>query len=394
MSDLQSGQLAALDAGCPGERVSPVVQSGASHVACVPPLPCPATRLALSTPEDLVAFAELFFSGFDHAFEQAPLRLSRCIGGSMFEIRTTLPDQHAILDRGIAQEPESAPADCRLLVACAGTIGLPETPCWAHATYHELQVETALAHSPYRVHHAQELGFWQFFCLKTRRGVQLLQTPASLPPWDSGAPLRNFFQWQLASRTAGLVHAGVLGLDGRGVLLLGPGGSGKSGTVLAGILNGLLSVGDDYVLLKNAATVTAMPVFTTLKCDPAGLARVGIDPVTQSAPWAQTVNWQGKCQFALKDISSVEQPHQIQIDALCLPEVALASHTTLEPINSKEVFLSLAPTGIAQIPGGRAQNFAFCADLSRRLPAFRIKLGRDPMETTQAITTLLHSLRR
>ena len=47
-----------------------------------------------------------------------------------------------------------------------------------------------------------------------------------------------------------IAHAASLGRDGRGILLLGHGGAGKSGTALAGVAAGLQTVGDDYVALS------------------------------------------------------------------------------------------------------------------------------------------------
>ncbi|AWB33065.1 serine kinase [Orrella marina] len=344
----------------------------------------------LSSTKQLVSFADGLFSVFDHAFDQASGRLSRLIGEQMFDIRTSLDEQHNIIANGLSGIQRQSPADCRILIACGDSLDLPMTPQWSLPVFNHLIIEAELASTQYRVHHYQERDFWQFFCLKSRRGVQLMRTPQSLPDWDSGSPLRNFLQWHLSDKSVGLVHAGVLGTDGRGALFFGPGKSGKSGTILAGILHGLQSLGDDYVLVKITDSVNAMPLFSTLKCDPVSLERLGIN---QGEPWAQETNWQGKKQFVFKDITTAEQPSRMKIDALCLPEVVFAKRTTIKPMDSKEAFLSLAPTGVAQIPGGRAQNFSFCAELTRSLPAYRISLGVDPVEITETLATFIAKLR-
>ena len=74
-----------------------------------------------------------------------------------------------------------------------------------------------------------------------------MRSADGFPPWEPGAPLRSFLHWEYAARGMRLVHGGTLGIDGRGVVLAGSGGAGKSGTVVAGIMVGLDSVGDDYV---------------------------------------------------------------------------------------------------------------------------------------------------
>ena len=347
-------------------------------------------RDGLQSSNDLVTFADKLFAAFDKAFDTAEFQTSKCIGQKVFAVRTSLAEQYNVINKGLSGKHSQSRADCKILVACGDSLGLPPIPQWLLQYYSDLLIELELSPTQYRVHHYPERNFWQFYCLESQRGVQLLLTPQSLPDWDSGSPLRNFLHWHLSEQSSGLVHAGVLGIEGRGVLLFGPGGSGKSGTVLAGILHGLQSVGDDYVLVKMADTVTAMPLFTTLKSDPSGLKRLGVD---QSADWAKMLNWQGKNQFSFADITDAEQPEQIKIDALFLPQVALAEKTSLEPLQGKQAFLALAPTGIAQIPGNREQNFAFCAELSRRLPAYRVALGTDPVEIINTLKNFIIKMR-
>jgi hypothetical protein len=58
-------------------------------------------------------------------------------------------------------------------------------------------------------------------------------------------------------------------------------------------------------------------------------------------------------------------------------------------MGAREAFVGLAPTGVAQLPGDRDRNFAFCAEATRRLPAFRLRLGTDPAEIAGAIRAFL-----
>ena len=60
------------------------------------------------------------------------------------------------------------------------------------------------------------------------------------------------------------------------VVVTGMSGSGKSSTTLAGLVNGLDSAGDDYVLVDPGPPVVAHAVFTVLKQDRPGLRRAGV----------------------------------------------------------------------------------------------------------------------
>jgi hypothetical protein len=122
-----------------------------------------------------------------------------------------------------------------------------------------------------------------------RVGVQLVDKLTDLPPWDSGAPFRILLHFAAACRGWRLIHAATLAVGGKGILIVGAGGAGKSGTCLAGLASGLNTVGDDYVLVAPGAPLTAFRAYRLLKQDREGLAR--IPGLAAHAAHAQ-VNWQ------------------------------------------------------------------------------------------------------
>ena len=337
---------------------------------------------------DLPHYLQSLFERFDDAFAQAPEQHVALIGGTRFDCRTDLKDYATTLRTALAGGHAEHGSTCRVLVACGGSLGLPPVPVWAERHYRERVVEAALAGSRYRIHYHHDLGFWQFYDRDTHRGIQLLTSPEGCPAWDSGSPLRNFLHWHFAARGLGLIHAGSLAVGGLGILLSGPGGSGKSGTVLAGIGRGLNTVGDDYVLVSLEPKVTAQPLFKTLKQDPAGFKRLGL---STRPSLSAALNWQGKHQFTLADLACETQPDQIAIKAICLPVISGTSHTRFEPVERKEAFLAVTPSGVTQMPGDRQTTFVFGARLARLVPTYRMRLGTDPDEISRAVTTFINS---
>lgn len=318
------------------------------------------------------------------------------LGGQRFRFGTSLAHyrdsiRRALVNQATPPQPpaavDSAAADCTIAIAVAGTDSWPEVPAWAQACMQDPALHLAMESRPCRVLQ-QPPGCWQFFDRTRRCGVQLLTSPSSLPPWDGGAPLRNFLHWHLISPSCGLLHAGTLGHAGQGILLAGAGGSGKSGTVLAGLLHGLQSVGDDYVLARLNQGVTAYPLFATLKQDSAGCDRLGIPA---DSPLREALNWQGKHQFTLSDLGGDQPVDQLRIRALCLPTITGAASTRFLPVNGKEAFLALAPSGLAQMPGDRGTLFSFCAAVARSLPTYRLELGSDPVEISRSIQAFLEA---
>lgn len=344
------------------------------------------TAMAKLTTRDLPGYLTDLFEHFDESFTRVERYVAARLGGSHFTVRTDTAAYSGAVRRGLADD-EASPhgRPCRIVAGAAASLGLPPAPVWAEPYYRERAVEASLADTRFRVHHVVDIGFWQMYDCESCRGIQIVDPARGLPPWDGGSPLRNFLHWHLAGPDRGLVHAGTLGVDGAGILLAGPGGSGKSGTVLAGISHGLETVGDDYVLARIDDAVTVHPLFRTLKQDPAGLARLGI----AGRLAAQPLNWQGKHLLTIDDVTGRPQARGIVIRSLCVPTITGAPNTRFEPMGQKEAFLALAPSAVSQIPGDRGATFAFAADLARRLPAFRMLLGTDPAEIAASVRRFL-----
>jgi hypothetical protein len=232
-------------------------------------------------------------------------------------------------------------------------------------------------------HH--EIPSWQFYDRANFFGVMTLTRPLAIPPWESGSPLRLFLHWAYAAAGMRLTHAATLGVNGRGALIVGPSGSGKSGTALAGLLNGLDSAGDDYVLVEKEQGVAAHAVFNLFKQDPQGLRRVGIDV----APSDTVLNWHGKVELETVTLAGRQLAMRMDICALLLPTISKNQLTTIATATPREAALALAPSGVLQLPGDQGAGFAFLADLVRKLPAFRVRLSNDPLEIAKVIGSFL-----
>ena len=274
----------------------------------------------------------------------------------------------------------------RIFVGHPGIGNLPEPAHWGDAHFTEHGFAQKLAEAGLRGLHFHDLDFWQLQDLGQRVGVQLMRSADAFPPWEPGSPLRAFLHWEYAARGMRLTHAGTLGFDGKGVLLAGAGGAGKSGTVVAGLLNGLDSVGDDYVLVDLEGGVSARPLFSTLKQDPRGFARLGLKTRLGADG---LLNWQGKHTFHIEEIAPRPIPATLDIFALIVPHIGSGGTSSIMPMSRRDAMIALAPSGIAQMPGERESGFRFFSDLTRLLPCYRLSLGPDPEEIAGTIADFL-----
>lgn len=224
-----------------------------------------------------------------------------------------------------------------------------------------------------------------------RVGLQLVDTLSDLPPWDAGAPFRILLHLAAAQRGWRLVHAATLSLSGEGILIVGPGGAGKSGTCLAGLGGGLHTVGDDYVLIAPGETLTAFRVYRLLKQDREGLARI---PGLAARTAHEEINWQNKLELDPELLFPGCMVEEMRLRAIVMPVIARAQRTQPVPADAQTAFQQFAPSMWAQMPGARASGFMFAAWLTRRLPAFRLLLSENSREIADSLHRFIGELPR
>lgn len=280
----------------------------------------------------------------------------------------------------------TASQSIEIFIAHPGIDDVPRPAAWGAEPYWPHEVSTLLDREGLRVSYFHDLDQWQIFDAGAAVGVELLRAHDQYPPWEPGAPLRPFLHWHYANQGMRLAHCGTLGLNGAGVLLAGAGGAGKSGTVMAGLLNGLQSVGDDYVLLDASDQIVAYPVFATLKQDQQGFDRLGLKERLASPG---TLNWQGKYEFRIGDICDQAPPAKLRIKALFVPRIGDGSETRIVPLSKRDAMLAFAPSSLQQMPGERQSGFIFFSRVANNLPCYTIELGSDPTEIANAVADFL-----
>ncbi|MBU2194055.1 MAG: serine kinase [Alphaproteobacteria bacterium] len=255
-----------------------------------------------------------------------------------------------------------------------------------HAGFSSREFSQILAAAGRRGFYHHDAPSWQFYDPADGFGVQSLPSGLAMPPWEKASPLRLFLHWAYAQAGMRLTHAATLGFDGRGALIVGASGSGKSGTTLAGVMNGLASVGDDYVAVAQGNQVTAYPVFRQFKQDPSGLRRAGVR--LEAIPDSR-LNWHGKIEFDPAGLAPGCIADQLEIRAILLPHVARLERTRIEPVGAREAALALVPSAVFQLPGDAEEGFRFFGSIAKRLPAYRLHLSEDPREIADTIASLL-----
>jgi len=243
-----------------------------------------------------------------------------------------------------------------------------------------------------RVVAIHEAGSMALTMVDRDAGELLYRIPdvASLPWWERAAPLRAALFLALGGPHRHLVHAGAVGDQQRGgVLLAGAGGSGKTTVALASLQAGMEYVADDYLLLDTEAAPVAWNMFGIAKLDAGHLARfpeLASETTISAAPVPDE-----KAALDVHRVMPRALASSLPIRAVLVPRIR-GGHARLRPASAGEALLALAPSTTFQMPFDGGRVIAALAAVARAVPAFALDVGDDPSELAQAVDRVLDAL--
>jgi hypothetical protein len=266
----------------------------------------------------------------------------------------------------------------------------PHLPPWCDASLAPAHFHRLLGEAGLRAAYPFRPGVWQLFDPVHGHGALLVDREDRLPPWDSGAPLRQHLHWMLGARGMRVAHAASLGEDGVGVLFLGNSGAGKSGIALAGLSVGLSSVGDDYLGLGHEdGEIVARPLYRIVKQDRLGLSRV---PQLADVADSLALNWKGKAELDPEEHFPGAFAERLAIRAIVLPRIAHADRPSLSAATPGEAMRALMRSNLHQFPGEADDGMRFFGGMLRQLPVHRLDLSENFPRNGELVRTLLRSL--
>ncbi len=227
-------------------------------------------------------------------------------------------------------------------------------------------------------------------------GIAVFHLPdaAAIPASERAAPIREALQLLMAARGRLMTHAGAVGRDGRGVLLVGRGGSGKSTLALSCALAGMEIVADDYVLLE-LDSPAAHAMQSTAKLSEDSAERLGIPAgAIDAAGFEPTLEGPAKALIDIRGLAPGRMKRRLEIAAVVAP--AVPSESALEPslrrISAGDALRAVAPSTIVQAGFGGDGSLATLADLVRRVPGYSLELTPEPTANAAAVDRLVAEL--
>lgn len=205
--------------------------------------------------------------------------------------------------------------------------------------------------------------------------------------FSRGAPLRELLHAALRRADAALLHAGAVGYPDRGVLLVGPGGSGKSTATAACLGSGLGFVSEDYTVITTDPVPSALALYSSTKLNDDSLGWISwlaphvTNPVRGSGE-KNLIQLAKACPERLLDAC--------RLTAVLVVGRNQGTATEIRPVSRGEALRAVAASTIIQLRSAGAPELKQLAGVIQTLPCHRLLTGQDLNDIPRAINHFLN----
>jgi hypothetical protein len=237
---------------------------------------------------------------------------------------------------------------------------VPPPPPWSSEDYRPRDEVRGFTAGRWRASYALTRSSLWFHDTERNLGVGWMRELPAPDSRERAVPWWVALHWALSARGRHLIHAACAG----GVLLVGPGGSGKSTTTYTAAAAGLPCAGDDYVVLvDDRGEWSAHAVYRWARLDDASLDRF---------PRVRRV-------YRDDEKTGIELPGAVDslpVRAIVVPRVAERTGSP-RPLSQADALRALAPSTLLQAPGSDPELAGELGRLVRSVPTLSLEVGPD-----------------
>jgi len=222
------------------------------------------------------------------------------------------------------------------------------------------------------------------------RAELICDAPEKLPAYERAAPFRFILQRWLDTLGVNMVHAGAVGLPGKGaVLLAARSGGGKSTTTLACLNSPLHLLGEDFLAVNLAGVPRVWSLYNTAKLKPAGLAQF---PELLSDEEGVLDETSGKTVVNLARRHAGRLADGLPLRAILVLKIVGGPESRIRPAAPGEAVKEMLTSLLMVLPDTRRSLFEFVTRLVQARPVFRLELGTNPQQTAALVHDFVANL--
>lgn len=305
------------------------------------------------------------------------------IGGRMIRLRfagvALLPPLVSALAHLTAAPASTAPdLTIHLWDTLSSGVTMPFLPQWNDCSGRG--AVRAFAQSSLSVTRLPAAGVFSMWDPERQLAVYWAHSAAEIPSYERGAPFRGLFHAWWREHDGLLLHAGAVGTEHGGALLVGKGGVGKSTTALACMEAGMHYLSDDYCLLTHRPDAVIHSLYCTAKLHGADVQRFPALLPSISNPEELG---EEKALCFLHQQSRCQLTRHIPLQAILLPRITGRKDSRLSPASPIIALQALAPSALIQLPNAGAREFTHIREVVTRVPCYWLEVGTDLRQIPQ-----------
>ncbi len=212
-----------------------------------------------------------------------------------------------------------------------------------------------------------------------------------LPRAYFNKPFVNEMQWWIQDR-AFILHGAEIGFAGKGALILGPSGSGKSTLALAGLLEGMDYVAEDYLLIDREGPIVGRPIFAT-----GYLLEESLDMLPELKE--HRLHYCEVTKKTLLDLSYRKEQFRengLLAELILFPTLCGAAEPLILPMEEGPLLVGALASTAKQIRayGSFAESFSILFERFRGMKNYELRLTNDPAKNALALKAFMKSYHR
>ncbi|HJU65350.1 MAG TPA: hypothetical protein VJ596_06705 [Gemmatimonadaceae bacterium] len=246
-------------------------------------------------------------------------------------------------------------------------------------------------------------GDGRFICYETESAITWLDRRtgrvvgwradgARLSVHERTRPIPFILPLALQDHGLQLIHAGLVSVDGRGVLFAGNNGAGKSTCSLLCLCAGLEFLSDDHVALQEMddGGFVGHSIYASTRLEPHHLPRF---PLLAPHGIPSDHPSETKSLVQLAEVFPAQMKRSVGIRALVLPRIVGGSGARLSTVSRAEALRTLAPSSLLMLPFMPARaGFDKLVRLVEAVPSYRLEMGLDMAVVPARVIELADSL--
>ena len=209
-----------------------------------------------------------------------------------------------------------------------------------------------------------------------------------IPFHERGTPMHTLFDWWAETQGLLLTHAGAIGNERGGVLIVGKGGQGKSTIAISSLWEDeLYYVADDYLILESFPHPKVYSLYNT--------GKLNYEHLTTNLPHLLPLLDNPKTAYKEKGLFFFNKSHgskmvsSLQLSSAILPLVTKQKLTTISPVKPMKLLIGLASSTIYQSSIGSAEKLNILTSTLSSLPCYALNTGKDLTDIPKKVKRLI-----